>query len=49
MPPASTPASRGTAALLWAAALVLMLGAALWQRTTGPTYAQWQLRLELKL
>ena len=38
MPPASTPASRGTAALLWAAAFVLMLGAAVWQRTTGPTH-----------
>lgn len=29
---------RPTAALLWAAALALMLGAAFWQRTTGPTY-----------
>ena len=36
--PRSTPTSRGTAALLWVAAFVLMLGAALWQRTTGPTY-----------
>ena len=38
MPQGSTPASRGTAALLWIAAFVLMLGAAAWQRTTGPTY-----------
>ena len=38
MPPVSTPASRGAAALLWAAAFVMMLGAAAWQRTTGPTY-----------
>jgi len=34
----SNPASRGTVGLLWAAAFILMLGAAAWQRTTGPTY-----------
>jgi hypothetical protein len=30
--------SRGSAALLWVAALVLMLTAAVWQRLTGPTH-----------
>jgi hypothetical protein len=38
MPQASTHASRGTPALLWATAFVLMLGAAAWRRTTGPTH-----------
>jgi hypothetical protein len=31
---------RGTAALLWVAAFVLMAGAAVWQRLTGPTRPQ---------
>jgi hypothetical protein len=30
--------SKGTAIALWLAALVLMVSAAVWQRTTGPTY-----------
>jgi hypothetical protein len=32
------PRSRSSAALLWIAALVLMLAAAVWQRLTGPTH-----------
>jgi hypothetical protein len=32
------PRDRRGAALLWAAAFVLMLGAAVWQRLTGPTH-----------
>ncbi len=32
------PRSRRTAALLWIAALALMLAAAVWQRLTGPTH-----------
>jgi len=32
------PRSRRSAALLWVAAFLLMLGAAVWQRLTGPTH-----------
>ena len=32
------PRSHRTAVLLWVAALLLMLGAAVWQRLTGPTH-----------
>ena len=32
------PRSRRSAALLWIAALALMVGAAVWQRLTGPTH-----------
>jgi hypothetical protein len=34
------PRDRRVAALLWAAAVVLMLGAAVWQRLTGPTHPE---------
>lgn len=34
----TSTSSRLHPALLWAAAFVLMVGAAVWQRTTGPTY-----------
>ncbi|HVO09329.1 MAG TPA: hypothetical protein VMX54_01135 [Vicinamibacteria bacterium] len=38
MPGTETAPSHRTAALLWAVALVLMLGAAVWQRLSGPTH-----------
>jgi hypothetical protein len=41
-----SPTSRTGAALLWVAAFLLMAGAAVWQRLTGPTYPK-RVRVEI--